>query len=277
MCQHADMRRVVAPVAVALLALSACSGGASEDQITTLESGVLTACMYPGFAPFAEKEGDGTWGGWDVDFIRDFADERGLTLQIKEISAFNDIWMRPGANECDIAGSGITRTDQRVAQTGEAGRWSDTYYTVAHGFAVRQGSALDGIEDLAGQTVVTTKGTTADTDVQARLQQAGITTTTVKYVDSEEAAALLVLDGSAFAFAAGVGSIEALIDQHPGLELAWEHCIMLRDGTVSSEPFGFVVRSDSTGLLAALNQYIADPSVPYQGGLGTGRDCPSGT
>ena len=84
-------------------------------------------------------------------------------------------------------------------------------------------------------------------------------------------------DGRNFIVLEFEGSIEELIDQHPGLELAWEHCIMLGDGTVSSEPFGFVVRSDSTGLLAALNQYIADPSVPYQGGLGTGRDCPSGT
>lgn len=242
-----------------------------------LEPGVLTVCLYPGFAPFASQADDGTWSGWDVDFLRGFADEQGLDLQVVEIPDFKDIWMRPGSDECDVAGTGITRTDARVAQTGEAGRWSDTYYTVAHAFVVRKGSTLDGIEDLEGQTVLTTEGTTADTDLQARLRQAGISTTTLEYVDGEESAVARVLDGSAYAFAAGVGTVETLVEQNPGLELAWQHCIMLADGTISSEPFGFVVRSDSSGLLAALNTYIAEPRQPYQGGLGTGRDCPTET
>ena len=257
--------------------LTACTGNDSAEGDQTLEPGVLSVCLYPGFAPFAEKGDDGTWVGWDVDFLRGFAEEQGLEFQVIDIPQFDDIWMRPGSHECDIAGTGITRTDERVAQTGESAGWSDTYYTVAHGFAVRKGSVLNNIEDLEGQTVLTTKGTTADVDLQARLQQAGISTTTVEYTDGEEAGVARVLDGSAFAFAAGVGSIETLVQQYPDLELAWEHCIMLSDGSISSEPFGFVVRSDSTGLLAALNNYINNPKEPYEGGLGSGRDCPTGT
>lgn len=270
------MRRLLVSCAACVLTLTACGGNDPTAGDKTLEPGVLSVCLYPGFAPFAEKLDDGSWTGWDVEFLQGFADDQGLDLQILEIPQFNDIWMRPGSNECDVAGSGITRTAERVAQTGETADWSDTYYTVAHGFAVRKGSVLDDIEDLEGQTVLTTKGTTADVDLQARLRQAGISTTTVEYVDSEQSAVSLVLDGSAFAFAAGVGSIETLVQQYPDLALAWEHCIMLRDGSISSEPFGFVVRSDSTGLLTALNDYIAEPREPYPGGLGSGRDCPTG-
>lgn len=264
-------------MAATLLALTACGGNDSSAESKTIEPGVLTVCLYPGFAPFAEKGDDGSWVGWDVSFLRGFAEEQGLELEVVDIPQFDDIWMRPGSSECDIAGTGITRTDVRVAQTGDSAGWSNTYYTVARGFAVREGTVLDSIDDLEGQTVFTTKGTTADVDLQARLQKAGISTTTVQYADGEEAGVALVLDGSAFAFAAGVGSIETLVQQNPGLELAWVHCTMLSDGSVSSEPFGFVVRTDSTGLLTALNDYIDNPKVPYEGGLGSGRDCPTGT
>jgi len=277
MWNRVGMRQVLLPLTAAVLALTACSGNSSTAEGQTLEPGVLSVCLYPGFAPFVEKGDDGEWTGWDVDFLRGFADEQGLEFQVIDIPQFDNIWMRPGSNECDIAGTGITRTDERVAQTGETASWSDTYYTVAHGFAVKKGAALARIEDLEGETVLTTKGTTADVDLQARLKQAGISTTTLEYVDSEESGIARVLDGSAFAFAAGVGSIETLAQRYPGIELAWEHCIMLSDGSISSEPFGFVVRSASTGLLSSLNGYIAQPREPYQGGLGTGRDCPTGT
>ena len=269
------MRRFLILVAAAVLMLTACSRGDSITRKKTLKLRVLSVCLYPGFAPFAEKGDDGTWSGWDVEYLRGFAHEQGLKLLVIEVPQFKNIWMRPGSNECDIAGTGITRTDERVAQTGEAAGWSATYYTVAHGFAVRQGSVLHGIEDLKGQTVLTTKGTTAEVDLQARLQQAGISNTTLEYVDSEESAAARVLDRSAFAFAAGVGTIKTLAKKYPDIKLAWEHCIMQRGGSISSEPFGFVVRSDSKGLLTALNHYIANPANPYPGGRGSGRECPT--
>ncbi len=75
-------------------------------------------------------------------------------------------------------------------------------------------------------------------------------------------------------FAAGVGSIDTLAASIPGIEVTWIHCMMLPDGTESSEPFAFTVRSGSTGVMEALNAFIAALTTAYAGGLGSGLDCP---
>jgi len=273
---------------IALLAvLGGCSSSSStsttttvKSTIQTLEPGVLKVCLYPGFPPFATQASDGTWSGWDVEFLQGFAKQQGLTLQPVVATQFDNIWMRPGNNECDIAGTGISNTAARVAQTGSAAQWSDRYYTVDRSFAVKKGTVVNGITDLAGRTVIVTKNSAADIDVLARLAQASITNTTVTYVDDEATGAKQVAaagPNGPVAYGGGTGSIQTLVQQIPGLELAWEHCLMLPGGTISSEPFNFVVRTASAGLLSALNAFIAAPTPAYPGGLGSGRDCPTGS
>jgi hypothetical protein len=69
--------------------------------------------------------------------------------------------------------------------------------------------------------------------------------------------------------------VQQLTKQIPGLELAWEHCLMLPDGTISSEPFGFAVRKASTGVIEALDAFITDSTNAYPGGSGSGRNGPN--
>ena len=275
--------RSFAVVAATLIFVTSCSGptkSTSGASLKTLEPGVVSVCLYPGFAPFAIKGEDGTWRGWDVEFLEGFAKQQGLTLKPVEFSTFDNIWMRPGNDECDLAGTGITKTADRSAATGTGATWSSTYYSVARGFAVLDGVQVQGIGDLAGHVVLATKGSTADLDLQARIKNAGITNVTLQYVDAGvDAAKQLVAGGSdaPIGFAEGVGSVETLVQQFPKLELAWQHCMMLPDGSISSEPFGFPVRAKSTGVAAALDSYIARPTAAYPGGPGTGRDCPTGS
>ena len=275
--------KVVAFTAAIFLIASSCgdsSKSSTETSIQTIEPGSLKVCLYPGFAPFAIKGEDGTWSGWDVEFLEGFAKQQGLTLKPVEFSTFDNIWMRPGNDECDLAGTGITKTADRSAATGTGATWSSTYYSVARGFAVLDGVQVNGIGDLAGRVVLATKGSTADLDLQARIKKAGITNITLQYVDAGvDAAKQLLASGSnaPIGFAEGVGSVQTLVQQFPGLELAWQHCMMLPDGTISSEPFGFPVRAKSTGVAAALDSYTAQPTVAYPGGPGTGRDCPTGS
>ena len=278
------MNRVVgAALGVALLLpVSACGGGGGSSNssvtsgVTTLEAGVLKVCLYPGFSPFAIKGDDG-WSGWDPDYLAAFAKEQGLRFEPVEVATFNDIWMRPGNDECDVAGTGITVTEARTQQTGSAIDWTDNYYSVARSLAVRKGTKITSVEDLAGQTVVTTKGATADIDLLARIAAAGLTDVTVEYVNDEAVGTRRVADGGPggpIGFAAGVGSIDTLAASIPGIEATWIHCMMLSDGTVTSEPFAFTVRSGSTGVADALNTFIAAPTSAYGGGPGSGLDCP---
>jgi ABC-type amino acid transport substrate-binding protein len=104
--------------------------------ITTITPGTLQVCLYAGFKPFAWKDGN-VWKGWDVDYLTAFAKANHLAFKVVEEPAFNDIWLRPGKNECDIAGTGISDTQDRRKATGSAGQWSATYYTVVRAFLVR--------------------------------------------------------------------------------------------------------------------------------------------
>jgi len=80
-------------------------------------------------------------------------------------------------------------------------------------------------------------------------------------------------DNTPFTYGGGYGSIRTLVDTpDQSLTAVWPHCNMGSDFQAYSEPFSFVVRAESTGLLKALNNYIAmtqSPSPAYQPYEGT--------
>ena len=258
--------------AVLAVALAAGAPAAAAGTITTLQPGVLTVCLYPNFAPFASRNPQTmAWSGGDVDFLTAFAASIGITQPLTVVSEpFDGIWKLPGDDQCDIAGSGITDLASREADTGTAGKWSAHYYHVLRGYLVRTAdqTKLTGVCDLRGKVVYVTKGSTADIDLTNRVRLAKIpeapaptpagSITIVRNMD-EEAAAGFVKDGSAFAYGGGWGSVQTLASQG-GMTAVWEHCNTVEDpaGQVKqvSEPFSFVVRAKSTGVLEALNAYI---------------------
>lgn len=234
--------------------------------ITTIQSGTLQVCLYPGFKPFAWKEGN-TWKGWDVDYLTAFAKANGLAFKPVEEAAFSDIWLRPGRNECDIAATGISDTQDRRKATGTAGQWSATYYTVVRAFLVRTADKdkLKDVADLRGKTVIVTLDSTADSDLRNRMQQAKITDVKIEGTNDEGEAAAKVRKGPQFAYGGGYGSVMDLAKD--GLTVVWPHCNMTEVGKGEfkpyAEPFSFVARAKSTGLLTALNAYI--PQHKYEG------------
>lgn len=238
----------------------------SAAAIVTIKPGVLQVCLYPGFKPFAWKDG-ATWKGWDIDYLAAFAKANNLTFQPVEETAFADIWLRPGNNECDIAGTGISDTQDRRKATGALGQWSATYYTVVRAFLVRTENKdkLKDVADLRGKTVIVTLGSTADSDLRNRMQQAKITDVKIEGTDDEGAAAAKVRKGPQFAYGGGYGSVVDLAKD--GLTAVWPHCNMTEVGKNEfkpyAEPFSFVARAKSTGLLTALNAYI--PKHKYEG------------
>ena len=249
----------------------------AADSIKTLEKCTLKVCLYPGFKPFTSwEEKDPVWRGWDVVYLKAFAKTYGLTFKAIKIDAFLGIWKLPGedSKSCDIAAAGISDLPDRRAES-PGTKWSKTYYTVDRAYLVRSGDTLDKVEDLAGKkiTVIVTKGSTADTDLQNRLRQARnagvkVDGVTIGYTDQEAEAAKLVRDGKAFAYGGGYGSVLALAPKGSGLKVTWTHCNMVEVSKnvfkEYSEPFSFVVRSADTGLPEALDRYIS-PTHPYPG------------
>lgn len=257
--------------AIATTLIASCASTPAAPKVETLKAGVLQVCLYPGFAPFSEQDVKGEFVGWDVAYLEAFAAREGLRVQTVVAKSFDGIWLEPAKNTCDVAASGISDKAERRTATGSSAQWSQHYYNGLRAFLVRSADAdsLSTIEDLRGRTVVVTGNSTADYDLRNRLRLAGITTTKITDTTNDEDAAKMVRNagpaGEPFAFGAGLGSLKALADGLEGLAVAWPHCNMLADGTGVQEPFSFVVRSESSGLLDALNGYIASPDAKYEG------------
>ena len=102
-----------------------------------------------------------------------------------------------------------------------------TYYTVIRAFAVRRGSTLTGPQDLAGRTVIVTKDSTADQDIQQQIRQHHVKGVTVRYTDNEGAAVKMVSQGKVFAYGGGLGSIQYQAKRFRNIKVAWPHRILV--------------------------------------------------
>lgn len=290
-------RTVVCSVLAATFAASspATVGAAGPAPFKTLEPGKLKVCLYPGFAPFASKDAQGDWQGWDVAYLKAFSDESHFDLVVVEQKDFDGIWLEPGKGACDIAGTGISDLADRRTATGAAGVWSNTYYEVVRTFLVRteQFAKLARIGDVSGKTVIVTRGSTAHLDLCYRMAAGHLhpcekpggeqacrfkgfdlpatprakdrRCVTIEYPrnDEEKNAAADVATGkdfSPFAYGGGYGSIQGLVcdwGKTQTLATVWPHCNMASDGQHAyAEPFSFVVRAADSQLAHALDCYI---------------------
>jgi hypothetical protein len=244
-------------------------------------------CLYAGFPPAAILFPNGTWGGEEVQHLTSFAKAHNLALTVVEVPSFKGIWLQPGLGNCDLAAGGISITPSRVTELGTRASFSTHYRADARALAVRSVTAsgaprkvvINGPKDLAGRVILVTNGSTAETDLKARLKAAGVTAT-LHYTNSEDkagadVAAGTVLKGSkepVFAYATGAEGALALANKLKGrVAAAWVHCLMLADGTEVPEHLGYVARTPTTSnkrdtsLLDALNAYVVNTKGGPQG------------
>jgi len=237
---------------------------AQSKDVTTMADGVLKVCLYEDIPPVAELGTDGSWTGWDVDFLSGFADPIGLKFEPVPFDYFDGIWRQPGEGVCDITGSGLTYTQERVEETPRA-VWSDTYFTAERSFIVRAGEedSLTGVGDLANKTVIMWPGSAGEVDLNRRIEKGGVSGVTVRYAEGPLSAIEMVRDGDAYAFGWDLTNTRFLVARYPGLAIAWAHPMMAADGSEKSETYSYVVLKADTGLIEALNAYIAENRGTY--------------
>jgi ABC-type amino acid transport substrate-binding protein len=240
----------------------------NAPPVTTLFPDRLTVCTYGGFAPVCYKNADGQLVGFDVSFLTRFAESLGLPIVTIEKS-FNGIWTWPGKDECDVAGAGVMRQDEKKRPIGPHASWSDPYFQVNRSLLIRtqDAAAFADYKRLKGKTIVVTEGSTADTDAQERYPNC-----TIKYVDQvaaghpdaqEYIVRTLLANHKVDAFGEGDVSNQYLAAQYGkdvlgGLALADVHPI---DGP--TETFNFIVRNASSGILDRLNDFITKNKGSY--------------
>jgi len=257
---------IIAATMLGLIATTPLAGvyAQTERSMTTLSDGVLKVCLGGDSAPIVQKHGNDGWSGWDADFLARFADSVGLRFEPVTSKSFSTSWNNPGKGVCDIAGGGITYTAERAQATPDA-VWSDAYLATKRAFIVRDGEqgSVQSVIDLANRTVVVWPNTTGAFDLQRRIEKDSVTGVTVKHPENTLDALKMVRDGQAVGFDSDLTVARYLIARYPGLAVAWVHPMMWADGSESDETYSYVVRKADTGLVEALNAYIAENRATY--------------
>jgi len=226
--------------------------------IKTLESGVLKVAVYYGFGlPFAENENSGS----DIIYIKKLAEENELKINFVEQKEFDNIWLLPSQNKCDMAIGGINYFSNRE---NKGTVWSNVYFNDLRSFLVKTDDTLNGAEGLANKTVSVCELEAVDQDsptvedLKEWIKKDNIKDVNIIYVKDEKVSAQMVLDGKSFAAGAeySINQYIASLPEFNKLKVAWIHNLLLSDGKTGTEPYEFPVREASTGLVDALNAFI---------------------
>ncbi|WP_210503845.1 basic amino acid ABC transporter substrate-binding protein [Nocardioides xinjiangensis] len=251
------VRSSVALVSTLALAtvLTACGsddgGGSGADDggssggsgVTTIASGTLTVCSdvpYPPFEDFDESSESG-FKGFDIDIVQAIADGLELELAVKD-SSFDALQSGQAlnANQCDLAASAMTITDERKA----ALDFSDGYYDSEQSLLVPEGSDITSIEDLDGVKVGVQQGTTGKAYAEENASGADIVS--------------FPSDAEMFQ-AIKAGQVDALLQDLPvNLDHQKAGGFTVVETYSTDEQYGLAMKKGNTALVEAVNEQLAE-------------------
>lgn len=250
----------LALASVAALALSACGDNGDDDdaeaaesdteiesdldidvEAETINEGTLQVCSDVPYPPFEYYDADGNVVGYDIDIASAIADALGLELEIIE-SSWDGIesGVALNAQDCDIAVSGMTITEERAGNMD----FSDPYLDDNLGLLATAESGIESTDDLDGVTVGVQTATTGDVYASEEL---GLDV--VQYEDSG-----LMLQGLE------AGQVEALIGNISiiGYQTGEDEQFVFAEEIDTGEQLGVAVQLDNEQLLDAVNEILAE-------------------
>ena len=159
------MRKFVKVLALALsLALSLLFAAAAlaDSRVRTLQdikdSGTLVIGVFSDKKPFGYVDENGDYQGYDVYFARRLAQDLGVELKLVSVDAPNRVEYLTSA-KVDIILSNLTVTPARA----EVVDFALPYMKVALGVVSPDSALITTAAQLAGKTLIVSKGTTAET------------------------------------------------------------------------------------------------------------------
>ena len=163
-----------------MLSLAACGGSASTDAVsseaasseaasseavstaeaapaalTTVNAGKLTMSTNAAFPPYEMTTDSGDFEGIDIEVAGAIAEKLGLELQVDDMD-FDAALLAAQNGKSDMVMAGVTVTDERL----KVMDFSDTYAEGIQSIIVPEGSDIATVDDLAGKTIGTQRGTT---------------------------------------------------------------------------------------------------------------------
>ena len=159
------MRKFVKVLALALsLALSLLFAAAAlaDSRVRTLQdikdSGTLVIGVFSDKKPFGYVDENGDYQGYDVYFARRLAQDLGVELKLVSVDAPNRVEYLTSA-KVDIILANFTVTPARA----EVVDFAFPYMKVTLGVVSPDSALITTAEQLAGKTLIVSKGTTAET------------------------------------------------------------------------------------------------------------------
>ena len=215
--------RRLATAAVAVLAalgMAACSGGAgsssssgsqvgdrSPEQIK--EAGEIVIGIFSDKAPFGYIDANGKPAGYDVVYGDRIAADLGVTAKYVPVDAAARTEVL-ASNKVDITLANFTVTSERAEKVD----FANPYFKVSLGVVSPTSAEITDVSQLAGKTLIVTKGTTAEAYFEANHPEVKLQ----KYDQYSDAYQALE-DGRGDAFSTDNTEVIAWAIQHPGFSV----------------------------------------------------------
>ena len=216
------LRLATAAVAmVAALGMAACSGGASTSSSSSgaqvgdrtpeqiQEAGEIVIGIFSDKAPFGCIDADGKPAGYDVVYGDRIAADLGVTAKYVPVDAAARTEVL-ASNKVDITLANFTVTPERAEKVD----FANPYFKVSLGVVSPTSAEITDVSQLAGKTLIVTKGTTAEAYFEANHPEVKLQ----KYDQYSDAYQALE-DGRGDAFSTDNTEVIAWAIQHPGFSV----------------------------------------------------------
>ena len=216
------LRLATAAVAmVAALGMAACSGGSVSSSPSTSaqvgdrtpeqirEAGEIVIGIFSDKAPFGYIDTDGKPAGYDVVYGDRIAADLGVTAKYVPVDAAARTEVL-ASNKVDITLANFTVTPERAEKVD----FANPYFKVSLGVVSPTSAEITDVSQLAGKTLIVTKGTTAEAYFEANHPEVKLQ----KYDQYSDAYQALE-DGRGDAFSTDNTEVIAWAIQHPGFSV----------------------------------------------------------
>ena len=248
------LRLATAAVAmVAALGMAACSGGAATSSSSSSaqvgdrtpeqiqESGEIVIGIFSDKAPFGYIDADGKPAGYDVVYGDRIAADLGVTAKYVPVDAAARTEVL-ASNKVDITLANFTVTPERAEKVD----FANPYFKVSLGVVSPDSAEITDVSQLAGKTLIVTKGTTAEAYFEANHPEVKL----LKFDQYSDAYQALE-DGRGDAFSTDNTEVIAWAIQHPGFSVGIKSL-----GETSY--IAAAVKKGNTALLDWLNNELVD-------------------
>ena len=217
----------------------------TSSSLPTLVPGTLSVAAFPGFAPFAWRDGRFARGR-DIAFLHRFASAHGLSLRV-HFRKFDRLWELPAHRQADVAASGISL---RCSPASREVAWTRSYCEVRRTLLIR----AEDRERVRGMSDLGTLAVVPESVAQAHAEETLPAKAVLTPVSTLEHGIEDLLLGQVDALGTGSVSARHHAARHPGLALVDVH------GDRPPERISFTARPE---LVESLDAFIARFASKY--------------